>query len=66
MIKVHLVFYVSLLKLCKGSNYPDKHPPPEVISNEEEYEVEKILDSHCQCGHVQYLVKWKGYPNCDN
>ena len=66
MIKVHLVFYVSLLKSCKGSNYPDKHPPPEVIGDEEEYKVEKILDSCCQCGHIQYLVKWKGYPNCDN
>ena len=66
MIKVHPVFHVSLLKLCKGSNYPDKHPPPEVIGDEEKYEVEKILDSCCQCGHVQYLVKWKGYPNCDN
>ena len=66
MIKVHPVFHVSLLKSCKGSNYPDKHPPPEVIGDKEEYEVEKILDSCCQCEHVQYLVKWKGYPNCDN
>ena len=66
MIKVHLVFHVSLLKSCKGSNYPDKHPPPEVTGDEEEYEVEKILDSCYQRRHVQYLVKWKGYPNCDN
>ena len=66
MIKVHPVFHVSLLEPCKGSNYPDKCPPPEVIGDEEEYEVEEILDSHCQCGHVQYLVKRKGYPNCDN
>ena len=65
-IKVHPVFHVSLLELCKGSNYPNKCPPPEVIGNEEEYEVEEILDSRHQCGHVQYLVKWKGYPNCDN
>ena len=65
-IKVHPVFHVSLLKSCKSSNYPDKHSPLEVIGDEEEYEVEKILDSHCQGGHVQYLVKWKGYPNCDN
>ena len=66
MIKVHLVFHVSLLKLCKGSNYPNKHSPPEVIGDKEEYEVEEILNSYYQCGHVQYLVKWKGYPNCDN
>ena len=65
-IKVHPVFHVSLLEPCKGSNYPDEYPPPEVIGDEEEYKIEKILDSHCQHGHIQYLVKWKGYPNCDN
>ena len=65
-IKVHPVFHVSLLEPCKGSNYPNKHPPPEVIGDEEEYEVEEILDSHRQRGYVQYLLKWKGYPNCDN
>ena len=66
MIKVHLVFHISLLKLCKGSNYPNEHPPSEVIGDEKEYEVEKILNSCHQREHVQYLVKWKGYPNCDN
>ena len=66
MMKVHPVFYVSLLELCKSSNYPDKYPPSEVIGNEEKYEVEEILNSCCQCVYVQYLVKWKGYPNCDN
>ena len=65
-MKVHPVFHVFLLELSKGSNYPDKCPPPEVIGDNEKYEVEEILDSHCQCGHVQYLVKWKGYPDCDN
>ena len=52
MTKAHLVFYVSLLKPCKGSNYPDKYPPPEVIDDEKKYEVEEILNSHHQHGHV--------------
>ena len=65
-MKVHLVFHISLLELCKSSNYPSEHPPPEVTDNDEKYEVEEILDSHCLHGHVQYLVKWKGYPDCDN
>ena len=65
-MKVHLVFYVSLLELCKGSNYPDEYPPSEVISDDEKYEIKEILDSHCLRKHVQYLVKWKGYSNCDN
>src|SRR6266404_8644874 len=43
-------------------------PPPDLINREEEYEVECIIDSHpygCGC-QVQYLVKWRGYPNSDN
>ncbi|QRV96834.1 hypothetical protein RhiJN_24852 [Ceratobasidium sp. AG-Ba] len=40
--------------------YPQ--PPAEVTPNgEEEYEVEKILDSRKQHTQVQYLVHWKGY-----
>ena len=41
-------------------------PPPDLIDGEEEYEIEEILQSRkngrgCK---VQYLVKWKGYPDC--
>ena len=49
-----------------GPNY--QRPPPELVEGAEEYEVEKILDSRkfgrgCK---LQYLVKWKGYPDSDN
>jgi hypothetical protein len=37
-------------------------PPPEIINEEEEYKVEKIMDSKLQRGCIRYLVKWKGYP----
>ncbi|QRV96371.1 Retrotransposable element Tf2 protein [Ceratobasidium sp. AG-Ba] len=42
-------------------------PPAEVTPDgEEEYEVEKILDSRKQRNQVQYLVHWKGYgPESD-
>jgi len=43
-------------------------PTPDLVDNEEEYEVEKILDSR-QFGRgckKQYLIKWKGYPDSDN
>ena len=45
-----------------------QRPPPDLINNEEEYEVEKILDSwlFSWCKQMQYLVKWKGYPDSDN
>ena len=38
------------------------------VDNEEEYEVEKILDSQLfsRCKQLQYLIKWKGYPESDN
>ena len=44
------------------------HPPPDLVDNIEEYEVEKILDSQ-KFGRgqtLQYLIKWKGYPDLEN
>ena len=42
-------------------------PPPEIINNQEEYEVERILDSRMSGRQgLQYLVKWKGYGNEEN
>jgi hypothetical protein len=69
--KIHPVFHIDLLTPyheteVHGVNY--QHPPPELADNEEEYEVEAILDSR-RTGRgrkLQYLVKWKGYPNADN
>src|SRR6266404_6156736 len=69
--QIHPVFHVDLLTPYKetatyGSNYT--RPPPDLIDGEEEYEVERIINSR-QVGRgrqVQYLVKWKGYPDSDN
>ena len=49
-----------------GDNY--QCPPPNLVNNAEEYEVEKILDSQLfgRRRRLQYLVKWKGYPDLDN
>ncbi len=68
--QIHLVFHVDLLMLYKemvtyGQNYT--RLPPDLI-NGEEYEVEHVFNS-CQHGRrhqVQYLIKWKGYPDSDN
>jgi hypothetical protein len=69
--KLHPVFHVDLLTPYRetefhGANY-DK-PPPDLINGEEEYEVERIVASR-RFGRgrkLQYLVKWKGYPDAEN
>jgi len=68
---IHDVFHIDLLTPYREtdihrSNY--SRPAPDLVDNEEEYEVEKILDTQ-QFGKGrkrQYLIKWKGYPDSDN
>jgi len=68
---IHTVFHTDLLTpyretLTHGPNY--ECPPPELTDGMEEYKVKKILDvQHYGRRHkLQYLVKWKGYPDSDN
>ncbi len=68
---IHDIFHIDLLTPYRetdlhGSNY--SRPAPDLIDNDEEYEIERILDSW-QFGRgwkKQYLIKWKGYPDSDN
>jgi len=68
---IHNIFHASLLLPYKesathGPNYTQ--PPPDLIEDEEEYEVEAIIN-HRLYGcrrQLQYLIKWKGYPSSDN
>ena len=69
--KIHDVFHADLLTpyhetQLHGANFI--RPPPDLIDGEEEYEIEEILQSR-KFGRgrkVQYLVKWKGYPDSEN
>jgi hypothetical protein len=68
---IHPVFHIDLLTPYKettmhGPNFT--RPTPELIDGEEEYSVEKILDSwhFGRRRRLQYLVKWEGYPDADN
>ena len=68
---IHPVFHIDLLTPYRetrmhGVNY--QRPPPDLVNGEEEYEVEKILDSrrYGRGRKLQYLVKWKGYPDSEN
>jgi hypothetical protein len=67
--KIHPVFHASLLLPYTetpehGPNFT--RPPPDLVDGLEEFEVEKILDSRRRRRQLQYLVKWKGYPDADN
>jgi hypothetical protein len=68
---IHPVFHIDLLTPYKetimhGPNFT--RPTPELIDGEEEYSVEKILDSRHfgRRRRLQYLVKWEGYPDAEN
>jgi hypothetical protein len=68
---IHPVFHIDLLTPYKetimhGPNFT--RPTPELIDGEEEYSVEKILDSRHfgRRRRLQYLVKWEGYPDVEN
>jgi hypothetical protein len=68
---IHPVFHIDPLTPYKettmhGPNFT--RPAPELIDGEEEYSVEKILDSRHfgRRRQLQYLVKWEGYPDAEN
>ncbi len=67
----HPVFHTDLLTPYRetpthGPNY--ECLPPDLVDGLEEYKVEKILDLRHfgRRRRLQYLVKWKGYPDSDN
>ena len=68
---IHNVFHSSLLTHYKEtceSGAQFQHPPPELIGNKEEYEVEQIINHHYygKCCQLQYLICWKGYSAADD
>jgi len=65
MRRLHPVF--NVVKLSPAPDNPivgrcqNPPPPPELVDGEEEYVVEKILNSRMFQRKLQYLVKWEGY-----
>ncbi|GBE79602.1 Transposon Tf2-12 polyprotein [Sparassis crispa] len=67
--RIHPVFHASLLSPYKETEIHspnDTRPPPDLIEEHEEYEVEAILNHRQRYGWTQYLVKWKGYASAEN
>ena len=63
--KIHSTFHVSNLRRYYTSQEfvrTEQPPPPILIEDHLEYEVEAILRHRGQGRHRRYLVMWKGYP----
>ena len=62
--KIHPVFHASLLSPYHETETHGPAfalPPPDIINNQEEYEVEEAVDTRLHRGKIQYLIKWVGY-----
>jgi len=59
------MFNKDLLTRCNKPQFKEQHvelaPPPTIINEKEEYEVEKVWKHRKQGRGTQYLVHWKGY-----
>ena len=72
-MKIHRTFHVSKLKGYQSNDddlFPNREqvvrPPPDIVDEHEEFEVEEILNKRTRKygrgQRVEYLVLWKGYP----
>jgi len=62
---IYNVFNKDLLTQCVEPKFKGQHedpaPPPTIMSEEEEYEVEEVRKHRKQGRETQYLVHWTGY-----
>jgi hypothetical protein len=63
-MKIHLVFYITLLELVDTHQFPQQvqlSTLPVIIDSEKEWKINDILDSWCRRGKLQDLVDCNGY-----
>ena len=67
MRRLHPVFSIVKLTPYEEDQIPGRRskppPPPILVDGEEQYEVERILDSRMRYRRLEYLVKWQGYDD---
>jgi hypothetical protein len=63
-MRIHNVFHVCRLSAAASDPFPGQvipPSPPVEVDGDEEWIVERIVDSKTRYGAVQYQVKWLGY-----
>ena len=66
---IHPIFHASLLSPFRETTThgpAQSEPPPDIIDNHEEYEVEAIHSHSGKGKRRRYWVKWKGYSTGEN
>ena len=71
MRHIHDTFHISLLDPLKSTSIPPHRlltaPSAAYVKDDHEhFEVDDILDSRHIRNRLEYLIKWKGYPDSDN
>ena len=57
IMKIYLVFYISLLEIVPEGAPPAPRTEIEPVNPNTEYEVEKVLDYNKRNGTIKYLIK---------
>jgi len=67
---IHDVFNEDLLTRCVEPKFQGQHkdpaPPPMIINEEKEYEVEEVWKHRTRGQGTQYLIYWKVYGDEHN
>jgi len=71
MHHIHDTFHISLFDPIKSTaicphGLPITPPATYIKDDYEYFEVEEVLDSRRIRNRLEYLIKWKGYPDSDN
>ena len=72
-MRIHPVLHVSMLEPYRNgeAEFPGRQPHSDTRdltapSTPDTFTVERFVDVRKTAGRVQYLVKWAGFPDCEN